>query len=48
MAITRTRRSTLERRCISKTAKRLFKGSGKLMFKTVYTAECHQKNRKAL
>ena len=27
MAINRTRRSTLERRCISKSAKRLFKGN---------------------
>ncbi|MGN1035120.1 MAG: hypothetical protein ACI4PS_01605 [Rhodocyclaceae bacterium] len=48
MAITRTRRSTLERRCLSKSAKRLFKKSGKAMFKAVYLAECHQKNRKAL
>ncbi len=27
--------------------KRLFKGDGKTMFKTMYAAECHQRNRKA-
>jgi len=48
MAINRTRRSTLERRCISKSAKRLFKSDSKTMFKTIYAAECHQRNRKAL
>lgn len=48
MAITRTRRSSLERRCLSKSTKRLFKGSGKAMFKVMYGAECHQRNRKAL
>ncbi len=48
MAISRDRRSSLERRCISKSAKRLFKGTGKTMFKTIYAAECHQRNRKAL
>ena len=29
MAINRTRRSSLERRCVSKSTKRLFKGDGK-------------------
>ncbi|MGE5492250.1 MAG: hypothetical protein ACM31P_13285 [Actinomycetota bacterium] len=48
MAINRTRRSSLERRCVSKTAKRLFKGSSKTMFKVIYGAECHARNRKAL
>lgn len=48
MAINRTRRSSLERRSISKSAKRLFKGTGKTMFKAVYAAECHQRNRKGL
>lgn len=48
MAINRTRRSTLERRCISKSCKRLFKGTGRTMFKVMYAAECHQRNRKAL
>jgi hypothetical protein len=33
MAINRTRRSSLERRCISKSTKRLFKGDGKTLFK---------------
>ena len=48
MAINRTRRSTLERRCISKSAQRLFKGNGKAMFKAVYAAECHQRNKPQL
>ncbi len=48
MAIARTRRSSLERRCVSKSTKRLFKGTGKTMFKVVYAAECHSRNRKAL
>lgn len=48
MAINRNRRSTLERRCLSKTVKRLFKGTGTTMFKVMYAAECHQRNRKAL
>lgn len=48
MAINRNRRSTLERRCVSKTVKRIFKGDGKTAFKTLYAAECHQRNRKAL
>ena len=48
MAINRNRRSSLERRCISKTAKRLFKGDGKTMFKVIYAAECHARNRKGL
>jgi hypothetical protein len=30
---TRTRRNTLERRCLPKTLKRLFKGSNKTIFK---------------
>jgi hypothetical protein len=38
----------LERRCVSKSTKRLFKGTGKTMFKVVYAAECHSRNRKAL
>lgn len=48
MAINRTRRNILERRCVSKTVKRLFKGDGKTAFKTLYAVECHQRNRKAL
>ena len=48
MAINRTRRSSLERRSISKSSKRLFKGTGKTMFKVIYVAECHARNRKAL
>ena len=30
---TRTRRNTIERRCLPKSLKRLFKGSGKTIFK---------------
>lgn len=48
MAINRTRRSSLERRSISKSAKRLFKGTGKTMFKAIYAAECQARNRKGL
>ncbi len=48
MAINRTRRNILERRCASKTIKRLFKSDGKTLFKTMYAAECQQRNRKAL
>ena len=48
MAITRTRRSSLKRRCVSKSTKRLFKGAGKTMFKVVYTTKCRSRNRKAL
>jgi hypothetical protein len=48
MAINRNRRSSLERRCVSKSTKRLFKGDGKTMFKVIYAAECHARNRKAL
>jgi hypothetical protein len=48
MAISRTRRSSLERRCVSKSTKRLFKSTGKTMFKVMYGAECHSRNRKAL
>ncbi|MBL8433263.1 MAG: hypothetical protein JNK80_12765 [Dechloromonas sp.] len=48
MAINRTRRSSLERRCVSKSSKRLFKCAGKTLFKVVYAAECHARNRKML
>ncbi|MCL2022054.1 MAG: hypothetical protein FWG81_08210 [Betaproteobacteria bacterium] len=48
MAITRTRRSSIERRCLSKTAKRMFRGKGTLMMRLVYQAECQARNRKAL
>ncbi|MGE5386267.1 MAG: hypothetical protein ACM3SV_10320 [Betaproteobacteria bacterium] len=48
MAINRTRRSSLERRCVSKTAKRLFKGQSRTMFKVIYAAECQARNRKGL
>lgn len=48
MAINRTRRSSIERRCVSKTAKRLFRGKGRTMFKVIYAAECHARNRKGL
>jgi hypothetical protein len=48
MAINRTRRSSIERRCLSKTAKRMFRGKGSLMMQMVYKAECQARNRKAL
>lgn len=48
MAVNRVRRSSLERRCVSKSAKRLFKGANRTMFKVIYAAECHARNRKAL
>ena len=48
MAINRTRRSSLERRSISKSSKRLFKGTGKTLFKVMFAAECHARIRKAL
>jgi hypothetical protein len=48
MAINRTRRNILERRCVSKSVKRLFKGLGKTMFKTMYAVECQQRSRKPL
>ena len=33
---------------VREASQRLFKGDGKTMFKTMYAAECHQRNRKAL
>ncbi|MDR1647277.1 MAG: hypothetical protein LBR88_04470 [Zoogloeaceae bacterium] len=48
MAITRTRRSSIERRCLSKTSKRLFRSKGTAMFRIVYQAECHARGRKTL
>ena len=48
MAINRTRRNILERRCVSKSVKRLFKNDGKTALKTMYAVECHQRNRKQL
>ena len=44
----RTRRSTLERRCLSKAAKRLFLSSSKEVRKAVYAAECSSRNKPAL
>ncbi|MDR0529896.1 MAG: hypothetical protein LBG69_09845 [Zoogloeaceae bacterium] len=48
MAITRTRRSSIERRCLSKTNKRMFRGKGSAMLRMVYLAECQARSRKAL
>jgi hypothetical protein len=48
MAITRTRRSSIERRCLSKTGKRVFRGKGSAIMYMVYQAECQARNRKAL
>jgi hypothetical protein len=48
MAITRTRRSSIERRCLSKTGKRVFRGKGASMMRIIYLAECQARNRKAL
>ncbi|MDR1349562.1 MAG: hypothetical protein LBJ59_02030 [Zoogloeaceae bacterium] len=48
MAITRTRRSSIERRCLSKTGKRIFRGKGAAMMRMMYQAECQARNRKSL
>ncbi|MDR3053862.1 MAG: hypothetical protein LBU53_00435 [Zoogloeaceae bacterium] len=48
MAINRTRRSSIERRCLSKTGKRVFRGKGCAMMRIIYQAECQARNRKAL
>jgi hypothetical protein len=48
MAISRVRRSSIERRCLSKTSKRMFRGKGTSMMRMVYQAECQARNRKAL
>lgn len=48
MAITRNRRSSIERRCLSKTGKRTFRGAGRAMMRMIYLAECQARNRKAL
>ncbi|GHT92670.1 hypothetical protein AGMMS49545_10590 [Betaproteobacteria bacterium] len=48
MAINRTRRSSIERRCLSKTGKRVFRGKGSAMMRIIYQAECQARNRKAL
>ena len=44
----RTRRSTLERRCLSKAAKRVFRNSPKAVRKAVYAAEGHARNKPIL
>lgn len=44
----RTRRSTLERRCLSKAAKRLFRNNSKGVRKAIYAAECHQRGKPQL
>lgn len=44
----RTRRSSMERRCLSKSSKRLFRKSTRALRRVVYEAECHQKARKPL
>lgn len=48
MAITRTRRSSIERRCLSKSSKRIFRGKGTIMMRMIYQAECQARNRKSL
>ena len=48
MAINRTRRSSIERRCLSKSSKRVFRGKGSAMMRIIYQAECQARNRKAL
>ncbi|GAA5157946.1 hypothetical protein [Viridibacterium curvum] len=45
---TRTRRSSIERRCLSKFAKRLYKGMPRSVLRSVYQAECHSKQKKPL
>jgi hypothetical protein len=48
MAIARTRRSSIERRCLSKASKRVFRGKGSVMMRMIYQAECQARNRKPL
>ncbi|MFC5301975.1 hypothetical protein [Azospira restricta] len=44
----RDRRSSLERRCLSKAAKRLFRNNTKGVRKAIYAAECHQRGKPQL
>lgn len=48
MAVTRKRRSGIERRSLSKAAKRMFMGSSRSVMRAVYLAECHFKAKKPL
>lgn len=45
---TRTRRSSIERRCLSKSSKRLFRNAPRSLRRVVYEAECQLKGRKPL
>ena len=44
----RDRRSAIERRCLSKAAKRLYRNNTKGVRKAIYAAECHQRNKPQL
>lgn len=44
----RDRRSAIERRCLSKAAKRLFRNNSKGVRKAIYAAECHQRGKPQL
>jgi hypothetical protein len=44
----RDRRSSLERRCLSKAAKRLYRNNTKGVRKAIYAAECHQRGKPQL
>lgn len=41
----RNRRSSLERRCLSKGAKRLYRNNTKAVRKAIYKAECAQRGK---
>lgn len=44
-SVDRKRRNTLERKCLSKSLKRLFKGCSRTVFKTVMKAERDSKRK---
>lgn len=43
--VSRTRRNTLERKCLSKSAKRMFRGSSPSLFRAVVMAEQIERRR---
>ncbi|MDR0996778.1 MAG: hypothetical protein LBL69_03830 [Zoogloeaceae bacterium] len=46
--IKRERRSSIERRCLSKGVKRAFRGQGTAVMRMMYLAECTARKRRAL
>lgn len=44
----RDRRSAIERRCLSKAAKRLYRNNTKGVRKAIYAAECQQRGKTPL